>query len=86
MNLYLDKTHITIQGLLWLLDSIQESLKVRTISFKDCKLKIMGSDGQKVSKLLTQNISLTTLGYHGNTFDIDFIKATDHELRLNSLI
>ena len=38
-HLYLDRTNITIKGVKKLLDSIKDSLKVRTISVEGCKLR-----------------------------------------------
>jgi len=45
-NLYLDNTKITIKGVKKLLDSIKESLKVRTISLRRCNLKLDGAHGR----------------------------------------
>lgn len=44
-SLHLNKTQITEQGLLKLLQSTSQSLKVRTISFEDCNIDLTASNG-----------------------------------------
>lgn len=86
VNLYLNDTSLTLQGLNWLLSSIKESLKVRQISFRRCGINLSGREGEKIVNLLKQNISLTLLGYHENQFDLDFANAADAEIELNKRI
>ena len=45
-HLYLDTTHITIKGLRLIIESIKESLKVRTISVQSCDLDLEGANGE----------------------------------------
>jgi len=52
IHLFLDNTEITLKGLIKLLKSIKESLKVRTISVRGCGLKFKGQLGEKVVELL----------------------------------
>lgn len=68
-EIYLDSTSITNKGLTKLLSSIKESMKVNKISVCDCNLNLLGEEGQKIAKILNENISLTDLSYTGNTYD-----------------
>ena len=52
IHLFLDNTEVTLKGLIKLLKSIKESLKVRTISVRGCGLKFKGQLGEKVVELL----------------------------------
>lgn len=49
-NLYLDNTSITMKGVKKLIDSVKESLKVRTISIRGCDLKLDGAHGRFIVK------------------------------------
>jgi len=83
VHLYLDDTNITLKGLIKILKSIKESLKVRTISVRSCGLKFKGQLGEKIVELLSQNISLTKFGYAHNQFDPEFIEGMTKEIELN---
>ena len=83
VNLYLNKTQVTIEGLLILLGSIKDSLKVREIGVEGCGIDLEGENGQKVIEALMDNISLTKLAYAGNKFDVEFSEGADKELSLN---
>ena len=85
-ELYLDRTSITQAGLLKLLQSISQSLKVRTISIDNCDITLSGSKGQEIVDSLTKNISLIKLNYVGNSFDMEFKKGVDKELELNKQV
>ena len=72
--------------MLKLLQSISQSLKVRTISIDNCDMTLSGSKGQEIVDALTKNISLIKLNYVGNSFDMEFKKGVDKELELNEQI
>lgn len=82
-ELYLSKTSLTELGLLKLLDSIADSLKVKTLAVADCDITLTGISGRDIIESLKKNISLTTLLYDGNAFDMPFKKGIEKELELN---
>ena len=67
-----------------LLQSMKESLKVRTLSVEKCDLNLEGNEGQEIVELIKQNISLTKLGYFYNETDDEFEEAVEKELTFNS--
>ena len=69
-ELFLDKTKITSKGVNHLLESICQSLKVRTISTRDCGMQLSFSRGKQILETLGRNISLVTFDYTDNYFDI----------------
>lgn len=85
-HLYLDKTKIILKSLKRLLNSIKDSLKVRTISVKGCNMNLKGEFGQEIVELIKENISLTDLQYKKNPFDNEFMNAINEELELNKQI
>ena len=60
-QLYLNKTSISEKGLLKLLDSIKDSLKVRTIAVADCGMTLSGQHGLTIVESLAKNLSLMAL-------------------------
>ena len=85
-ELFLDKTKITSRGVNNLLDSICQSLKVRTISVRDCGMQLSISRGKSILETLAKNISLVKFDYAENYFDVPFQQGVDKELALNKQI
>ena len=71
-ELILDKTKITSKGVNHLLESICQSLKVRTISTRDCGMQLSITRGKQILETLARNISLVKFDYTDNYFDICF--------------
>ena len=85
-QLMLDNTKITTKGLAMLLESMTHSLKVRTISVRNCRMQLSFIRGKPIIASLQKNISLTNLDFTDNTFDMPFKLAVDKELDLNQQI
>ena len=69
-HLYLDYTEITEKGVATLVQSIAENLKVQTLSFTNCRVKIydqnMHPEWDTIIETLQQNCSLTKLNLAKN--------------------
>ena len=57
--------------------SIKDSLKVRTLSIKDCDLPLNAQEGQEIVHLLQQNISLTNFFFDQNDPDESFTEGIE---------
>jgi len=85
-ELYLDKTNITVKGLVKLLNSAAKSVKVRVISVQDCNMDFCGENGGLVVKSLEKVISITQFTYDGNAFDQEFVEMSEQQIQLNKKI
>ena len=59
------------------MESIKDSLKVRTLSIKDCNLALNAQEGQSIVHALQQNISLTNFHFEQNYLDEWFIEGIE---------
>ena len=77
---------MTVTGLKQVLEAVKDQRNLRKITINDNNLSLTGKNGSDIVELLTQNISLTTLGYEHNYFDTEFDMGVKAELALNSNI
>ena len=90
--LFLDDNSISAKGIESITEGIVENLKVHTLSFRRCQVKLENSKVSKqpewktIIQNMQQNCSLTLLDLEENKVSQDFLDELDVEIQKNKLI